>query len=253
MPPTNAPPSISTPFHNVTVWPSFIPFGQHWNPLTQLLIELVSVFLFVILGVGTVVVAIKGVSRSRNVWYSRDAAEDIPYPLMKTLCVQEGVSIARGTLLRDIQREWERIPQVKKRVLDPDLVSDTVDTLLENWTTARIWEFCLRYHRPLSTLLDAREMDRVFAYAGLVLRTKNHTIFPKMVGIGESDTGMYVLFSTDPSLTLTVWSDTETVDILAYALDAPALRVEEEEGQLIALYLNDAEQRIRRTEEKIPE
>lgn len=250
MPPTDVPrppgtplPGVDVPFPESSVWPAFMPFGQRWNPMVQLMADLGIGLLVIVLLAGIVAGVIGGVSRSRNARHTRKAAEGISRPLVETLSVKEGIVIARYTLLRGIQREWSCIPLTRKRVMDPKLVSETVDHLMADWTVSRMREFCLRYHRPLSTLMDNREMDRVFTHARLVLRGKNRIFFPRMVGIGESDTGMYVMYATDPSLTLNVWSEPEVMDILAYALDAPNLEIEEAEGQLIVLHLNDAPQR----------
>lgn len=239
-------PNADTPLpaSSAQVWPSSLPFGQDWNPLVQLLAEVAAGALVFVLTIATALFTARVVRRIRNAWAARHAQEDLPRDLVERVSAQYGIARARTELLRGIRREWRSTSARIKRVLDEDLAQKAEDHLLSEWTVQRQREFCVMYRRPLSVLMNTRELDLTFYRAGLVIGDGKREVFPRLVGVGETEHGMYAMFRADPSLTLEVWNDHETREVLSFALDAPELDIQEVEGQLVVLQLNDMHLRV---------
>ncbi|TXH10135.1 MAG: hypothetical protein E6R04_06225 [Spirochaetes bacterium] len=153
------------------------------------------------------------------------------------MSIEEGVRRGRRILLSDMRRRWTSLSAVFGTVVDHDIVQSTEYRLLDQWSDERIVDFCIRYRRPLAVVFDNARCNRMFVCADLTVSYGDTTKYPELAGVGEDERGCFFIFTTDSSLPLSRWTDSR--DVLAAALDAPHMEIEEEEGCVYTVRLND--------------
>lgn len=229
-----------------SVWPDWMPFGKTWEPIFQLLLEVAVLLVFLLMIVSIFLKISKIVQRHR---YNKalDAESDaLADSLVRELSVRRGVDESRRILLNNIRGQWGRTKDLLSRSVDEDVVAETVDHLIGDWTPHRVREFCLRYNHQLNVILSSRILD-TFDTAGLSYSDGRAVRYPKLVGLGEDNWGLYAIYRSNEKFLLEDWE--QELPVFALVLDAPAIEVHEIDGGLFKLALRDVARRAEPTEE----
>lgn len=223
------------------MWPSFMPFGHELTPLAHFLI-IAGVIVMILGAIVSVFALVNRINRREEAARESESLRDcVDRDDISRLSVETGVRKARRVLVSDIRSQWGAIPALLESVVDPDIVQQTMDRMLETWTDDRLVDFCVKYRRPLAVLLDAARRKRMFACAELLFDYDGVQNVPELTGIGEDTRGSFFIFTSDSIFPLSRWRAAR--EVLAAALDAPDIEIEEETGCVYTMYLNDSKLR----------
>lgn len=229
------------PLSTALEWVNQVPFVGELNPLWQILILAVVFVLacvLIVLLINGVVQGVKG-RRERKLAPLRekereDLLKSLPTGLLNQVSVMAGVRSARATILERVRGDFDRAQRLLPLIHDTNIVKTANDHLTLRWTPQRSAEFCVRYFTPLSVVLDADEWMTLAYDAEL-------PAVPTITGIGESDSGMYLILKSSPTIALSEWH--HALPVFAAALDAPDIKVFLSDASTVTMELRDAQLR----------
>ncbi len=169
-----------------------------------------------------------------------ESYNDLPEEVVRELSVRSGVLDARASLLDTFTAEWHALQRVLPDLIDAELAAETRTRLEGAWDTYRRQQFYLRYHAPLSTIMNRRTWRAMFSGSYGVEVTG---AVPVIRGVGESVDGMYVIVSTAAGWTVEEWDD--MLPVLRVELDAPSLTVDIVNSEKVVISLRDRDLRSR--------
>lgn len=169
-----------------------------------------------------------------------ESYDDLPEEVVRELSVRSGVLDARSSLLATFTTEWHALQRVLPNIIDAELAADARTRLEGAWSTHRRQQFYLRYHAPLSTVMNRRTWHTMFSGSYGVEVTG---AVPVIRGVGESVDGMYVIVSTAAGWTVEEWDD--MLPVLRVGLDAPNAAVDIVNSEEVVISLRDRDLRPR--------
>lgn len=160
--------------------------------------------------------------------------DDLPDEVLQRVSTRQGVLHARRNLLATFTREWDSLQDVLPEILDRTLVDETRERLESAWSPSRRRQFYLRYHFPLTTVMDPLRWENLFAHSeGMHISGAA----PVVRGVGESNEGMYIVVATAPGWTRSEWDD--ILPDIRVELDAPEAVVEIVNSSEVIIVLRD--------------
>lgn len=176
--------------------------------------------------------------RRKRAREAREAAlrtyDDLPDEVLQRVSIRQGVLHARRNLLATFTSEWNSLQDVLPEILDGNLVDETRERLESAWSPSRRRQFYLRYHFPLTTVMDPLRWENLFAHSeGMHISGAA----PVVRGVGESNEGMYIVVATAPGWTRSEWDD--ILPDIRVELDAPEAVVEIVNSSEVIIVLRD--------------